>query len=101
MQSPCCLQWYECAECHDEANEDHIFKFALNMKMCCKACKKVFMIDFLLFSDKDKSCSSCGNRWVIPGHTPERKVYEESLAYLDACLTAHIDPTNNPYFSQE
>ena len=59
----------------------------------------VFLRDFTLFSESDKLCNFCGNLWVLPSVTPESKIYEESLAYIEGCFHAHLDPTNH-YFNE-
>jgi len=99
MQAPCCGQWYECSECHDEANPAHKFQFKPVLKFTCKSCKKSFSRDFKLFTEMDKRCNFCDVVWVLPGITPESKIYEESLAAIDASLAAQVDPAN-PYFNE-
>ena len=59
----------------------------------------VFLRDFTLFSESDKYCNFCSNLWVLPSITPESKIYEESLAYIEGCFHAHLDPANH-YFNE-
>ena len=63
IQAPCCMKWYECSECHDEVCEPfHIMEYSTNVRFTCKCCKKCFIRDFSLFSEKDKYCGQCNVR---------------------------------------
>ena len=66
FQASCCQHWYECSECHDEAN-DHLFEFEKKLKLFCKTCNRTFECNLKLMSTKDKYCFSCGTCWCIPG----------------------------------
>jgi len=100
IQAPCCGEWFECAECHDEAKPAHKFKFKSILKYTCKQCKKCFSRDFRLFSEADKHCNFCNNKWVLPGITPESKIYDESMAVIDASLAQVVDATQGDYFNE-
>jgi uncharacterized CHY-type Zn-finger protein len=52
IRTPCCKKWYDCSECHDEA-ETHPIKKSREMTMACKVCKKVFRKDVLEFEEQD------------------------------------------------
>jgi len=47
----------------------------------------------------DKRCNFCDNVWVLPGITPESKIYDEAIAVVDASLAAQVDSAN-PYFHE-
>lgn len=48
IRSPCCKKWFDCSDCHNEQC-DHPLKKTHEMTFACKACKKVFRKDMLLF----------------------------------------------------
>mmetsp|Transcript_2334 Transcript_2334/g.4285 ORF Transcript_2334/g.4285 Transcript_2334/m.4285 type:complete len:119 (-) Transcript_2334:312-668(-) len=96
MQSPCCQKWFECAECHDD-NCNHPFKFATELRFCCKRCKTCFNRNFKFFSEKDKHCSVCGVQWVMAAVTPESKLIGESMQLLESYMDEIVD-SNNDYF---
>lgn len=100
IQSPCCNGWYECAECHDEIVQTHVFQYsATMMRFTCKPCRKVFTRDFNMFSEQDKFCSFCNNKWILPGITPESMLAEEAVSILKICLDEVIQPTHTVYAS--
>ena len=96
MLSPCCNKWYECAECHDE-REDHIFRFEPTLRFTCKGCRKCFVRDFKLFSERDKACDFCKAVWCKPAETPESKLYNESNFTFDEFLKGLVDVNNSLY----
>ncbi len=53
VRAACCLKWYDCPECHAEAN-DHALAKSYEMVLACKKCKKVFR--------KDARCGVVGGR---------------------------------------
>ena len=91
IQAPCCNKWFECSECHDEIVKTHVFEFKSTYRFTCKLCRKVFSRDFKLFSEQDKLCSYCQNQWVLPGITPEKKLYEDAEHIIDLSLVDIID----------
>ena len=67
LQSSCCLDWFECSECHDDVM-GHKFKFnPRELRMTCKSCRKVFCKDLHYLSEKDKICEYCGICWCKKG----------------------------------
>lgn len=69
------------------------------MRFTCKPCRKVFSRDFKLFSEQDKLCSYCQNPWILPGETPELKIYQDAERVIDLSLEDIIDQ-RNPFFSK-
>jgi uncharacterized CHY-type Zn-finger protein len=98
FQSPCCKKWFECTECHDENSPSHSFKFAQSLKFVCKKCKSCFSRSFKHFSEKDKLCSVCGVRWVMPGVTQESHMFAEVNTLIDSYIEG-INTIENPFFS--
>ncbi len=96
FQSPCCKKWFECTECHDE-NCDHRYVFSSTLRFTCKNCRACFDRNFKHFSERDKSCSLCGARWVIPAITHESNLFRDSNILLQAAISEITSPTN-PYF---
>jgi DNA-directed RNA polymerase subunit RPC12/RpoP len=91
------MKWYECSECHDDANPSHPFKYSHRMKMCCKACRGCFHRDFRYLSELDKSCSNCSNRWLLKGITPESKIVELSQELIQGCID-ELTSEDNDFF---
>ena len=77
----------------------HIFEFSERMRFTCKKCRKCFNRNFALFSEKDKFCDFCNEKFIITGETPESKIVDETKYILDACFDEIID-NNNPWFAQ-
>ena len=92
IQCKKCEAWYECSECHDE-KEDHKFEINKKFMMTCKECSRVFGKDLNFFTEKDKLCESCGAVWCMPGITPEKKIFDESLVVLDEYMKLLLDPS--------
>ena len=69
-------------------------------KVCftCKQCKKCFVRDFKLFSEKDKKCSHCDVLWCCAAITPESKLKEECLDTIATFYDKSIDPSQS-FFS--
>lgn len=44
VRAPCCKKWFDCPECHAEA-EKHELSKTMEMVFACKKCKKVFRKD--------------------------------------------------------
>lgn len=51
-----------------------------------------------MFSESDKFCNFCGNKWIIPGQTPESKLFQDANVYFNICLDAIVDPSH-PFFN--
>ncbi|KAA6406515.1 MAG: zinc finger protein [Lasallia pustulata] len=71
IRSPCCRQWFDCAECHRES-EDHplLQKFDMHT-FACKKCKKCFRKDAQEFEESDEYCPHCDNHYVLEALTPK------------------------------
>ncbi|TEB37615.1 hypothetical protein FA13DRAFT_922573 [Coprinellus micaceus] len=73
IRAPCCKQWYDCAECHAEA-QTHRLKKTAEMAFICKKCKKAFRKDMLNYEESDEYCPHCDNHYVIEAKTPQAVV---------------------------
>ncbi|KAL9712107.1 hypothetical protein Ac2012v2_005183 [Leucoagaricus gongylophorus] len=63
IRAPCCKQWYDCAECHGEA-QIHPLAKTTEMSFICKKCKKAFRKDMLVYEESDEYCPHCDNHYV-------------------------------------
>ncbi|KAH6914074.1 hypothetical protein BKA70DRAFT_1260363 [Coprinopsis sp. MPI-PUGE-AT-0042] len=68
IRAPCCKQWYDCAECHAEAQSHRLAK-AAEMVFICKKCKKAFRKDMTSYEESDEYCPHCDNHYVIEAKT--------------------------------
>eukprot|EP00128_Syssomonas_multiformis_P016215 Colp12_sorted_trinity150504_noHs@34000 len=66
----CCKKWYDCPECHAEA-ETHQLRKTTEMVFACKKCKKVFRKDMSNYEEADEFCPHCDNHYVIEAKTPQ------------------------------
>ena len=76
IRSPCCRQWFDCAECHAETQE-HTLKQAMEMTFACKKCKKCFRKNMEEFEDSDEYCPHCDNHFVIEAKEPKARLEVE------------------------
>lgn len=63
IRSPCCRQWFDCAECHAEV-ADHKLAKTIEMAFLCKKCKKAFRKDMSAYEESDEYCPHCDNHYV-------------------------------------
>jgi hypothetical protein len=77
---------------------DHLMTYDPKVRFTCKVCKKCFVRDFKLFSEKDRFCSQCNVVWCCAAVTPESKLKEECLSTIDTFFDKSIDPKQS-YFS--
>jgi len=70
IRSPCCRQWFDCAQCHAET-QTHTLKQAMEMIFACKKCKKCFRKDMNEFEDSDEYCPHCDNHFVLEALEPK------------------------------
>lgn len=78
IRSPCCREWFDCAECHNEAKK-HPLAQNPEMTFACKKCKKCFRKTVNEdFDDSDEYCPHCDNHFVIDAKTPEARLHVES-----------------------
>ncbi|KAJ8455577.1 hypothetical protein ONZ45_g10944 [Pleurotus djamor] len=70
IRAPCCKQWYDCAECHAEA-QSHPLRKTTEMAFICKKCKKAFRKDMNNYEESDEFCPHCDNHYVIEAKTPQ------------------------------
>jgi len=91
VQAACCLEWFECAECHDELHPEHRFVMSRVIRLQCKVCRRVFQKDLGSMMESDKFCEQCHQCWSLPGITPESKICEESQKNVAALLAAQLD----------
>ncbi|KAJ7043403.1 hypothetical protein C8F04DRAFT_1072050 [Mycena alexandri] len=76
IRAPCCKAWYDCAECHAEAQTHGLAKTA-EMTFMCKKCKKAFRKDMSVYEESDEYCPHCDNHYVIDAKTPQAVVKVE------------------------
>ncbi|KAJ7350882.1 hypothetical protein DFH08DRAFT_862552 [Mycena albidolilacea] len=76
IRAPCCKLWYDCAECHAEAQTHNLAKTA-EMTFMCKKCKKAFRKDMSVYEESDEYCPHCDNHYVIDAKTPKAVVKVE------------------------
>ncbi|KAJ7033468.1 hypothetical protein C8F04DRAFT_625537 [Mycena alexandri] len=76
IRAPCCKSWYDCAECHGDAQTHALAKTA-EMTFMCKKCKKAFRKDMSVYEDSDEYCPHCDNHYVIDAKTPKAVVKVE------------------------
>ncbi|KAF2764109.1 hypothetical protein EJ03DRAFT_332156 [Teratosphaeria nubilosa] len=77
IRSPCCRQWFDCAECHAEKQPDHPLKQTLEMIFACKKCKKAFRKDMQEFEESDEYCPHCDNHFLIEVKEPKARLEVE------------------------
>jgi uncharacterized CHY-type Zn-finger protein len=65
IRAPCCKQWFDCSECHAEA-ETHPLARTTEMSFICKKCKKAFRKDMTVYEESDEYCPHCDNHYVRP-----------------------------------
>ncbi|KAH8110390.1 CHY zinc finger-domain-containing protein, partial [Phellopilus nigrolimitatus] len=70
IRAPCCLQWYDCAECHAE-KQDHTLEKTNVMAFICKKCRRAFRKDMTVYEESDEYCPHCDNHYVIEAKTPQ------------------------------
>ncbi|KAK0264966.1 hypothetical protein LTR91_013944 [Friedmanniomyces endolithicus] len=76
IRSPCCRQWFDCAECHADT-QDHQLKQTMEMVFACKKCKKCFRKDMNEFDESDEFCPNCDNHFVLEAREPKMKLEVE------------------------
>lgn len=65
IRAPCCKQWFDCAECHAEA-ETHRLAKTSEMVFMCKKCRKAFRKNMAEYDESDEYCPHCDNHYVSP-----------------------------------
>jgi uncharacterized CHY-type Zn-finger protein len=65
IRAPCCKQWFDCPECHAEA-QAHPLARTTDMTFVCKKCKKAFRKDMSVYEESDEFCPHCDNHYVRP-----------------------------------
>ncbi|KZV66466.1 hypothetical protein PENSPDRAFT_744738 [Peniophora sp. CONT] len=101
IRAPCCKQWYDCGECHAEA-QDHELQKTTEMTFICKKCKKAFRKDMEAYEESDEYCPHCDNHYVIDAKTPQAALtVENEDARIDARHIKDVrekqDPTKTFY----
>eukprot|EP00638_Chattonella_subsalsa_P001659 CAMPEP_0117767004 /NCGR_PEP_ID=MMETSP0947-20121206/21318_1 /TAXON_ID=44440 /ORGANISM="Chattonella subsalsa, Strain CCMP2191" /LENGTH=111 /DNA_ID=CAMNT_0005590505 /DNA_START=79 /DNA_END=414 /DNA_ORIENTATION=+ len=92
--APCCKQWFECPECHDEISDHPIASTGqTNVAFACKACQKPFWKDMSVFDEEDEACPHCQNVFVLVAVTPEFKLAAIAEDFLDERLKLTLDYT--------
>ncbi|GAB7360651.1 hypothetical protein MBLNU230_g0531t1 [Neophaeotheca triangularis] len=77
IRSPCCRQWFDCAECHAEQQPSHNLKQTLEMVFACKKCRKVFRKDMEQFEESDEYCPHCDNHFYREAVEPQAELKVE------------------------
>ncbi|KAI0253717.1 CHY zinc finger-domain-containing protein, partial [Lactifluus subvellereus] len=86
IRAPCCKQWFDCSECHAEA-QTHPLARTTEMAFICKKCKKAFRKDMTVYEESDEYCPHCDNHYVIEAKTPQAVIgIEGEDARIDARL---------------
>lgn len=85
LQCRSCSKWFECAECHDERSA-HCFVRRSELRMCCKACRRVFTHDLDHNSSGSERCPYCGNAWSVPAETPNSLLFAEAGAAIEQLI---------------
>ncbi|KAK5126536.1 hypothetical protein LTR08_004664 [Meristemomyces frigidus] len=76
IRSPCCKQWFDCAQCHAESKK-HELAQSMEMVFACKKCKKCFRKDMNEFDDSDEYCPHCDNHFVLEAKEPKARLEVE------------------------
>ena len=76
IRSPCCKQWFDCAQCHAESKK-HALTQTMEMVFACKKCKKCFRKDMNEFDDSDEYCPHCDNHFVLEAKEPKARLEVE------------------------
>ena len=76
IRSPCCRQWFDCAQCHADT-ASHPLKQTLEMVFACKKCKKCFRKDMQEFDESDEYCPHCDNHFLIDAVEPKARLEVE------------------------
>ncbi|KAI5780782.1 hypothetical protein EDC01DRAFT_255050 [Geopyxis carbonaria] len=77
IRSPCCKKWFDCAECHAEAEEHRLLQ-RMEMVFACKKCKKCFRKEVSDWDDSDEYCPHCDNHFVLEAKIPQAMLKVES-----------------------
>lgn len=86
IRAPCCKQWFDCSECHAEA-QTHDLARTTEMTFMCKKCKKAFRKDMTAYEESDEYCPHCDNHYVIEAKTPQAVIgFEGEDTRIDARL---------------
>ena len=85
LQCSSCSRWFECAECHDERSA-HRFARRAELRLCCKACRRVFAHDLARPSADGERCPYCGNAWAVPAETPSSLLFHDAEAAIDRLI---------------
>lgn len=86
VRTACCRKFYDCPQCHDEA-EDHPLRKTLDLALVCKKCRKAFRKDLRDFDpETDSFCPHCDNQFVLENTAPSQPKAPAAnpLAHLDA-----------------
>jgi uncharacterized CHY-type Zn-finger protein len=86
LQFGCCGRWFECGECHDEA-EKHEARLAAMVAFTCLQCKGVFQKDLRILDSSDKACPHCGSVFDVQADTPDGQL----AAHARGILSAELD----------
>ncbi|KAL2835948.1 hypothetical protein BJY01DRAFT_222784 [Aspergillus pseudoustus] len=76
IRSACCRKWFDCAECHLEA-EPHPLQKSNEMIFACKKCKKCFRKNAEEFEESDEYCPHCDNHFVLEAVTAKPRLEVE------------------------
>jgi len=75
LRAPCCKKWFDCRQCHNEA-EGHELVQQWELIFGCKKCKHVFRKDMREFDEEvDGYCPKCDNQFFVDAKTPNQEGY--------------------------
>lgn len=65
IRTACCRKFYDCPQCHLEA-ETHPLKRTIEMTLICKKCRKAFRKNLADWdTETDSFCPNCDNEFVL------------------------------------
>jgi len=71
LRAPCCKTWWDCSQCHNEA-QGHELEKKWELTFGCKKCKHVFRKDMREFEeDVDGFCPKCDNQFWVDAQQPK------------------------------
>jgi len=78
IRAPCCKQWFDCIQCHNNQEIPHELLERSELTFMCKKCKRAFRKDVTDFDETDEYCPHCDNHFVIEAKEPQAALKVES-----------------------
>lgn len=83
VRTACCRKFYDCPQCHVEA-ETHPLKRTLEVTLVCKKCRKAFRKNIADWdTDTDSFCPHCDNEFVLASTAAPPTDTEEPTTKLE------------------